>query len=218
VAGLVLHFAATLLYVFPMNPVKMELGPLANATIGTYFPQNWSLFAPTPVQSTQALLVRCLADDEVPKSSIDKLPQGGWEDVSSAHFSQAHRHRLSAYERLVRPMQNSIRQYVSGGPDLAPFHEACEKGDKDACKVRDEVIKPRRVQASQRLRRIGSAYCREAFLRRRFAGIALRLREWSAVPWSARASGEPKVTDYELGIYALDEAVALPGLYEASNP
>jgi hypothetical protein len=216
--GLVLHFATTLLYVFPMNPVKMELGFLASATIGTYFPQNWSLFAPTPVQSTQALLVRCLADDEVPKSSSGKLPVHGWEDVSSAHFAQAHRHPLSAYERLVRPMQNSIRQYVSGGPDLYPFHEACQKGDEDACKVRDEAIKPRRSQASRILRRIGSAFCREVFPMRRFSEVALRLRDWSAVPWSARESGEPKVTDYELGIYALDETVVLPGLYQMLNP
>lgn len=215
--GLVLHFALTLLYVFPLNPVKMELGFLANLTIGTYFPQNWSLFAPTPVQSTQVLLVRCLSAEEVPADSTHPLPTEGWEDVSSAHFKQAQRHRLSSYERLVRPLQNSLRTYLNGGPDLYSFHEACEKGDTEACKARDIAIKPRRELAARMFRRVGSVFCREAFPLRRLSAVALRFRERGAVPWSARAEGKPKEQDFELGLFKLDETVSLPGIYEAQG-
>ncbi|AKF84802.1 hypothetical protein MFUL124B02_04640 [Myxococcus fulvus 124B02] len=215
--GLVLHFALTLLYVFPLNPVKMELGFLANLTIGTYFPQNWSLFAPTPVQSTQVLLVRCLSAEEVPRDSSRPLPTEGWEDVSSAHFRQAQRHRLSAYERLVRPLQNSLRTYLNGGPDLYPFHEACQKGDTQACEARDTALKPRRELASRMFRRVGSVFCREAFPHRHLSAVALRFRERGAVPWSARAEGRPKEQDFELGLFKLDETVALPGIYEAQG-
>jgi hypothetical protein len=216
-AGLGLHFAATLLYVMPLNPIKAELGFLAGATIGTFFPQNWSLFAPTPVTSTQAVLVRCLTEEEVPRKSDDRLPPDGWQDISSAHFAQAQRHRLSAYERLVRPLQNSLREYLSGGPHIYPFHEACEKGDQDACKRRDELLKPARASAAATLRRIGSAYCREVFPRHPTAGVAIRYREWAPVPWSARRTGKPQARDYELGVYAVDDAVALPGLYLAKE-
>ncbi|NMO20568.1 hypothetical protein HPC49_38100 [Pyxidicoccus fallax] len=216
-AGLVAHFALTLLYVFPLNPVKMELGFLANLTIGAYFPQNWSLFAPTPVQTTQELLVRCLKADEVPADPSQPLPTEGWEDVSSAHFKQAQRHRLSSYERLVRPLQNSLRTYLNGGPDLYPFHDACAKGDAEACKVRDTALKPRREQAARMFRRIGSAFCREAFPNATFSAVALRFRERGAVPWSARADGQPKLQDFELGLYKLDETVSLPGFYEAEG-
>ncbi|WP_426756326.1 DUF5819 family protein [Myxococcus sp. Y35] len=215
--GLVLHFALTLLYVFPLNPMKMELGVLANLTIGTYFPQNWSLFAPTPVQSTQALLVRCLSAEEIPASSSSALPTDGWEDVSSAHFVQAQRHRLSAYERLVRPLQNSLRQYLHGGPDLYPFHDACRKGDAEACQVRDTALQPRREQAARMFRRIGSAFCREAYPGKALGAVALRFRERSAVPWSARHGGQPQVEDFELGVFKLDETVALPGFYAAEG-
>lgn len=217
-AGLVIHFALTLLYVFPLNPVKMELGLLTNLTIGTYFPQNWSLFAPTPVQSTQALLVRCLSAEEIPSAESNGLPSEGWEDVSSAHFAQAQRHRLSSYERLVRPLQNSLRQYLHGGPDLYPFHDACRKGDAEACQVRDTALQPRREQAARMFRLIGSAFCREAFPEKQFGAVALRFRERHAVPWSARHGGQPKEEDFELGVFKLDETVALPGIYAAEEP
>ncbi len=213
--GLVLHFTATLLYVFPLNPVKMELGFFANITIGAYFPQNWSLFAPTPVQSTQALMVRCLLDEEVPRDSETELPADGWQNISAAHFAQAQRHRFSAYERLVRPLQNSLRTYLTGGPDLYPYHEACQKGDADACKVRDEAMKPRQEQSQRMLSRIGSAFCREAYPERRFEGVAIRFREALPVPWSERAIKPPVVTDYEVGVYPIDPTVTLPGLYKA---
>ena len=212
--GLVLHFAATLLHVLPANPLKLRYGHLATMTIGTYFPQNWSLFAPAPVQRTQSLLVRCLAEDELPKSSTEKLPAGDWQDVSLAHFEQAHRHPISVYERLVRPIQNAIRRYLYGGPDLNPWLEACNKGDQEACKFRDENLKPRQASALQMLRGIGSAFCRENFPSRHFAGVALRLRERDAIPWSERGTGSPKVTDYQIGVLPLQHDVALPRLYE----
>jgi hypothetical protein len=141
----------------------------------------------------------------------------GWENVSEAHFVQAQRHRLSAYERLVRPLQNSLRAYLNGGPDLEPHQMACTKGDADACKAIKAALDPRRMAASAMFRRIGSAFCREAFPDQKWAGVALRFRDREAVPWSKRKGGAPKVTDYELGVFSIDLAVALPGLYRASD-
>jgi hypothetical protein len=218
--GLVLHFVATLLYVLPLNPLKLEYGFLATMTIGTYFPQNWSLFAPNPVQSSQFLLVRCLVQHELPPPGGEQgwqPPTSGWNDVSSAHFEQTHRNPLSSYERLVRPLQNALRAYLGGGPDLAPFHDACKDGDQEACKLRDTAMKPRQAAAQRMLRGIASAFCRERFPERDFAAVALRFRERSAVPWSKRGAAAPEVTDYELGVYALDRTVALPGLYRSKQ-
>jgi Family of unknown function (DUF5819) len=217
--GLVVHFALTVVFVSPANPIKMEYGSLAIATIGEFFPQNWNLFAPTPVNSTQLLLVRCLSDDEMPMGEDRKLPVDHWQDVSRAHFAQAHRHPISAYERLVRPIQNNLRGYLyGGGPELRDISEACAKGDQDACKVRDETTKPRREAALGKLRRIGSAFCRERYPRRRLSALAIRFREQAAVPWSERHSGTPKSTDYEIGVFPVDNDVTLPGLYDSESP
>ena len=217
-SGLVVHFALTLLFVSPLNPIKMDHLFLANETIGRYFPQNWGLFAPQPVQSTQSLLVRCLTEEEIPARPEDKLPAEGWQDVSLAHFTQAQRHPISAYERLVRPIQNSLRLYMNGTPALAEFAEACLKGDEDACKTRAAAMKPLQEMSMRTLRRVSSAFCRERWSHRRFAKVALRLRDRDAVPWSQRASGTPKTVDYEVGVVDIDNDVALPGLYLSEAP
>src|SRR5260370_5762427 len=63
VLWLVAHFTLPVLYVFPINPAKDTLQPLINTTIGTYFPQNWMLFAPNPVSRDSELIVRPLSDN-----------------------------------------------------------------------------------------------------------------------------------------------------------
>lgn len=217
--GLVLHFAATLLFVFPANPIKLELGHVADMTIGVFFPQNWSLFAPNPVDSTQAMLLKCLSPEELPVSSGEPLVLGadGWNDVSSAHFSRAHALPFSAYERMVRPLQNSLRRYVSGGPELTPFFQACRKGDAEACTVADAALGPQRAHAGEMIRKVASAFCREAYPERELAGVAVRYRERKALAWSKRSGEPPAPQDYQIGVFKLDREVALPGLYRGGG-
>lgn len=52
---LMVHFAFTLAYAMPVNPVKLEYQKVLNRTIGTYFQQNWRLFAPDPLTETQSI-------------------------------------------------------------------------------------------------------------------------------------------------------------------
>jgi hypothetical protein len=218
-SGLVLHFVATLLFVFPANPLELQLGHIADRTIGVYFPQNWSLFAPNPVDSTQSLLLQCLRPEELPKSSGAPvaLAPDGWHDVSLAHFARAHEHPLSAYERMVRPLQNSLRRYVAGGSELAPLFQACSKGDEEACASAQAALLPQREHAARMIRQVASAFCRESYPHTRFGGVAVRYRERKALPWSKRHAEPAAVQDYQLGIFELDEAVALPGLYRGES-
>ncbi|MEY4549923.1 MAG: hypothetical protein RL685_6118 [Pseudomonadota bacterium] len=218
--GLVLHFGATLLFVFPANPIKMQVGHVAEATIGAYFPQNWSLFAPDPVDSTQSLLIKCLSEHELPPASGApvELAANGWHDVSSSHFSHAHRNPFSAYERLVRPLQNSLRRYVAGGPELALLYRACRKGDSEACTAAQQALVPQREHAGQMLRKVASAFCREADPDPQLSGVAVRYRERKSLPWSKRGEEPERPQDYQVGIFKLDREVALPGLYQGVRP
>ncbi|HEU4582734.1 MAG TPA: DUF5819 family protein [Polyangiaceae bacterium] len=217
--GLALHFGATLLFVFPANPIKLQLGHIADMTIGVYFPQNWSLFAPNPVDSTQSLLLECLRPEELPTSSGAPLALAPdrWRDVSSAHFVRAHENPLSAYERMVRPLQNSLRRYVAGGTELAPLFQACSKGDQEACASAQAALLPQREQAARMIRQVASAFCRESDPGTHFGGVAVRYRERKALPWSQRHSPPAAAQDYQLGVFALDEDVALPGLYRGDS-
>lgn len=58
------HFGLTAAYNVPLNPLKIQLQQLLQATVGTFFPQNWNLFAPNPVDSDYALLARPLTPGE----------------------------------------------------------------------------------------------------------------------------------------------------------
>jgi hypothetical protein len=213
-AGLVVHFLLTAMYVLPVNPVRLLIEPLLQATIGSYFSQNWSLFAPNPLSSTQTLMVRCLTEAE---AQSGPLPANGWADLSSPLFERAQRNRLSAYERLVRPQENAVRAWLGNAVEFQPLIDRCAKDDKPACEALDQILKLRRAGAAVLLRQLGSVYCREARPAASVRAVALRYRERSAVPWSQRFHGTPKTTDFELGVYPLDAEVALPHLYLATE-
>ena len=215
-AGLVVHFTLTILFVLPINPVRLTIEPLLQSTIGTFFSQNWALFAPNPMSSTQTVMVRCLKHDELPAKG-GHLPIEGWADISSPLFALAQHHRLSAYERLVRPQQNGVRGYTGNAMEFQPLSERCAKGDKPICEVLSGVLKERRANASTLLARLGSVYCREAHPGDPIDSVALRYRDRASVPWSERYHGTPKITDFELGVYPLDQTVELPHFYLASE-
>jgi hypothetical protein len=215
-AGLVIHFLLTVLYVLPINPVRLLIEPILQATIGTWFTQNWCLFAPNPLSSTQTLMVRCLTEAETPGGG-GSLPAAGWADLSSPLFERAQHNRLSAYERLVRPQENAVRGYLGSAVEFQPLIDRCAKGEKPACESLDQILKARRAGAAVLLRQLGSVYCREARPAAPTHSVALRYRERSAVPWSERFHGTPKTADFELGVYPVDDAVTLPRLFLAEG-
>lgn len=64
VVGLVvLHFAMTFLWNAPQNPVKDSIGGQVSGYMRPFFEQNWSLFAPNPVNAEDELLVRAQVVD-----------------------------------------------------------------------------------------------------------------------------------------------------------
>lgn len=210
VVWLVGHFAFTLLYVMPFNPIKMALDPLLNATIGTYFGQNWCLFAPDPLVSDHALLVRCVSRDETDHVKALGLPADGWHDISTPLWLRFQRNRFTAYDRLVRPQSNAIRQYLGGGPAAWEWKKACDRGAEDSCKTYRELVKQGQLAAGEYLRRAGSSFCLATTQDPgRVAYVALRLRQTSPVPWSKRYDDkfERKVEDFDLAVYPVERDV-----------
>jgi uncharacterized protein DUF5819 len=217
-AWFVVHFALTVLYVMPENPIRMGMAPVLNATIGTYFYQNWSFFAPNPISSDYALLARPLTEADENAQPAQGLPVDGWYDVSTPLWARFQQNRFSAYDRLTRPLSSAIRAYLTGGPELLPWLESCEKGDKASCVFYEDRLKKTRVEAGKTLSRIGSAVCNDlAHSGARITHVALRVRETLSVPWSERWTSKPVVRDVELGVYAVDRTVAPPGLYVADS-
>ena len=216
---LTVHFVLTLLYVMPVNPIKLALHPLLTATIGTYFPQNWNLFAPNPVSSDLTILVLPLTTAMATEAAEGSLPSNGWYDLSTPLWEHFQHNRLSAYDRLARPQASAIRMFLSGGAHLAPWAEACRKGDDEACEFFEEQFTAARARATKFLVGIASAFCNDVFPDRAdLAFVALRMRERASVPWSQRHTGERVERLLDLGVYPIGRGVVAPGLYLAKAP
>lgn len=212
---LVVHMGLTVLFVMPMNPLTNELQPILDATIGTYFYQNWSLFAPNPVSDNHALLIRPLTGDEPEAVQAGgELADANWFNVSDPLWSRFQRNRLSAYDRLSRTQSSAVRNYLSGGIELVPLFEACRKGSSGACETYEEQLAETRSRAVEILTRVASAISRDICRPvQSCTHVALRVRRTTGVPWSQRFEGEPVVRDFEIGLFPIDHSVASMGVF-----
>lgn len=209
---LLIHFTLTILYVLPFNPAQAVTQPLLSATIGTYFSQNWRLFAPDPVSGDMALLARCMTPAEMASGADKKLPSTGWHDLSTPLWHRFQENRFAAYDRVARPNTNTMRALMFGVPELM---QACKKGSKEACTAYEDNLKSVRAATMPRLTKIGSAFCKDLDADGgRYSHVALRLRETDGLPWSQRYGQRPAPRDLELGLAAIDPDVARMGMFQ----
>jgi hypothetical protein len=220
VVWLLFHFGLTAAYVMPPNPMSIALQPLLNATIGTYYSQNWQLFSPEPLTENYALYVRPLTDSQAAASSKDGLPLDGWFDITSPLLVRYQQNRFSAYDRLARPHINGILNWLSGGVSLAPWQQSCEMGDSKACTFYNNQLKLTRVEAGKILAKAASAFCKDMAQSCRGAThVALRAHEELPVPWSQRyTTSKPVSHDVDLGVYPIDSSVSSAGIYISRRP
>jgi hypothetical protein len=211
------HFTLTAIYVMPLTPAKMSLQSVLNVTIGSFFSQNWSLFAPNPASDNDVLLVRCIGAEEEAAITAQGLPSDGWDDISTPLWQRLQQNRFTAYDRMARPQASLIRLHLQGPEDIEAWKTSCRNGSKEACKYVDERVKSLHDGVTKSLGKIGSAYCREAFPTQAFTKVALRARIIGAVPWSKRYTAKPQVSEIDLGVVPMDPNVALTGIYRAKN-
>jgi hypothetical protein len=203
------HFALTVCYVMPINPIRIKLNRVLGNTIGRFFRQNWSLFAPSPVQSNQRMLVRPLTAQEAAAAT---LPADGWYDVTTPVIARHQQNRFSAYDRLNRTQATALRDYFGGGIMLHPWMEACAHGDKKACQHYQDGLNAQRRFDSDLLRRTASAFCKD--IQMPCAKVAVRIRESPAAPWSARHDNRPMPSqDFDVAVFDFDPEVVPAGIY-----
>jgi hypothetical protein len=191
-------------------------------TIGVYARQNWSLFAPNPIASNQAMLARCLTAAEMEEETA-AMRRGeataGWADVSTPFWKAFQHNRLSAYDRVIRPYTHALRTYLTGGHGLAEWEAACrERHDTEACEIHERALAAVRTEAATRLRKLGSAFCTEHRPDAAVVAVALRARLTPAWRWSERrnAAADRPSQDVSLGVFPIDPAIAGPGVFRAA--
>lgn len=209
----VVHFLLTIIYVLPLNPIKVRIRPLLDQTIGTLFAQNWSLFAPNPVANDFILLLEPLKTNN-PK----EIKKHGWYDLSSPFWHRFQEHRFSAYDRLARSQSNAVRTALSGDPRLIPYLKACEKGDTAACSIYSKSLAYIRQTQVDKLTKIGSAFCNDLIeSNNHYRHFALRIRIVSFPPWSKRYTGKKSIRDLDLGIHPIDRKIAPFGIFKSAE-
>jgi len=193
----------------PLNPLKIKLMPLLNATMSTFFSQNWSLFAPNPVAQDYIMLVQLRTKDELTSSN-----HRSWYNLSTPFWKNFQRNRFSAYDRLARSQSSALRNALSGDVSLVPLYESCRNGDTLACSLYRSYVTDIRKDQIKKLVKIASAFCNDINAESsNYTHIAIRIRIKSFPPWSRRHDKKISIKDYNLGVYRIDEKIVPFGLF-----
>lgn len=203
-AWLVFHFALTGVYVLYNNPLRRNLAPVLHAYTNRYFAQGWGLFAPDPLSDNVSLMVRPLTPAESAAVGRLGVPKTGWYDLTRALWEHRQRMPFSYDEALGHFHVVMIGDYLDGDPaGFSSLYPCREEGPK-ACADAKAAHVQAREQATLYLWRLASAFVNARFPGSRYNAMALKIHEQLATPWPDRGSGQRRVRDIFVGVYATD--------------
>lgn len=186
------HFACTLLYLTPPNPIRIALSPLLERYMRPYFSQSWRLFAPEPGGTNAIVLVTCRLQNG------ETILESEWFDITTPLQEHRYQHRLSPGLLLARaqkprlflladPMNEAIRRYGLSSSVI------------EAARAEIEAAAKRRFEAGQaHLYRIASAACDRRFGLRRTSEVRARYISRKVPAFGAR---DTATTSEEGNIY-----------------
>lgn len=205
------HIGLTVAYNFPDNPLRQRFAWLLDATVGTYFQQNWRLFAPEPASADTSIVVGCVDGPNAARlqaafeAGEEVEWDGQWVDITAPLWTRHQQARLSAYDRISRHQANAARAFLHGQAGFESWFKACANGQTEVCERIDQLWLGYRVLNLQKITRVASSYCRS--MMDEPVGLALRIRERAPVPWSDRFFGVAETADADLGFIPIDADV-----------
>lgn len=195
-AALVAHFALTLLYVMPPNPIKTRTS-LHTRYIDRYFFQEWALFAPQPISVDIAVLVRCNG----PRASTPFV------NLAAKFWEQKRRRPFSPYLRLGRSIDGQAYALLTTRREERPLVAFClRQPDHPICPGIEKAREFAKDANRAGLLRVASAFCADASDGddHRFDAATIEV-EMSPVPrWSRRHEVQDRTrSTIALGTHAL---------------
>ena len=193
-----IHFAITFLWNAPSNPIRDALGGQVNGYMEPFFEQNWSLFAPNPVNTEDELLVRAEVLDpdtgEFETTEWESATELEWTIVSHNPFpsrasrlsSNLHRRLNSAWNRLSEGQRQVIAEDFFGADDWTPMAErlASAAGGQISTDIETMI----------RADRVATGYASQ-FARARWGegvtSVQYQLRRTPVPRWEERLEAEP---------------------------
>lgn len=156
-AVLSVHFAITLVYLMPLNPITLHIAPLVERYMAPWFVQNWRLFAPNPINETRMLLVACRV-----QQADGTTVETAWVDVSTPLWDAQARQRFSVAAWLDRSQAHAVELYFDRNEVLIALERQRTPEDSAVNRLADTIRTAegaRHTLATRVLARLGSVYC-----------------------------------------------------------
>ncbi len=195
-----LHFAATFLWNAPENPVKESVAAEVSGYMRPFFVQNWSLFAPNPINAEDELLVRAqVADPQTGETEVTE-----WRNATKLEWSVV-RHN-PAPSRASRLSSNLHRRIGSAWRDLTDEQQDIVAEDyqdmDDWVPLSDDLIDAQGGETSSRVAdivradRVATGYATQ-FAQAIWGGdnieaVQFELRRTPVPRWDERKEPEPE--------------------------
>ncbi|WP_437930946.1 DUF5819 family protein [Sorangium sp. So ce291] len=217
-AALAFHFAMTLAYLTPQNPLKLRFARLINGYMFPLLQQNWHLFAPDPISDTRLVMVACRL-----RQPDGSTTETGWTDITTPYWEAHLQDRLGPATRVARSVTGAARMTYSADPTSLQMAKKLEErraraqaggGEADApeAQVIDALqaeVKKEQDEGFQLgknvLDRAGSAHCDSLYGPDRTTAVRMRLAVLEFPRFSRRdlpdSKGEMKYYDFDWGPY-----------------
>lgn len=207
-AILVTHFVATTIYVSPHNGLRLSLLPIVAPWIEPVFHQQWTLFAPDPLKSTDYLLVQCLiatgSEPDSPTTTTELV------DVSAPLYHHHQGHRLGPTGYILRAQAYPLFLFAGKKSELVEY--LLEDHDDSNAQVADLAAKVKaageasHTEALARIARIGSVECAHMHPKQIVKKVRVVWKSDTAPPFSKRhrpaSEGTAEYSDFDWQDYA----------------
>ncbi|WP_147448855.1 DUF5819 family protein [Corallococcus terminator] len=186
--GLGIHFAFTLAFLTPINPVKVSVLGAVNRYMQPFFYQRWTLFAPDVEAKTRHVFVACRGEDAAGVSREEP-----WVNVTSPLLDLKQRYRLTPADRLERAQVAGLSQLTASDDEITTrLLEKPEDTDayRQAVAAAEGQRQQRKQQGRRLLGRVASAACTSLYPQLRTREVRVRMATIKAPAFSQRMNAD----------------------------
>ncbi|HDR4465169.1 DUF5819 family protein [Bacillus hominis] len=185
----IFHFAITLIYNTPSNPIKAKYNKQLSAYMDPIFTQNWRLFAPAPVTTNSKFFVKAKI-----KSDNDTTTTG-WIDIVDYMIKENQENRFTPYNRLLRIPRGAFALRQESDDTMQEVIKKINNGklDKEEYKhlVENERSKNAEKISNNLLNRYAEAHLKSAYPNKDIIEFKVLLVESNPIPFSKKEEKNP---------------------------
>ncbi|SDC07701.1 DUF5819 family protein [Shouchella lonarensis] len=178
------HFANTILFNSPLNPVKAKYSQHVFQYMDPLFMQNWRLFAPNPATNNNDFYVRAKLKDG------DEVQVTDWIDLTSHMIERNQANRFTPYNRIVRIQRGAVTMMGEDDDLLVTLHRKSDQNEEAKQTLNDleneERMTERQAFADKLLTRYAQAYLRSLYPEKELVETQIMLLDTKAVPFSKK--------------------------------